>query len=811
MRIVFIFFFLFFFSFSAAAYKITGKVSDQQGEGLPFASIYIKGTSRGTTSNVNGFYTLELGPGKYEIAYRYIGYRLHFETVEVTGDRQLDITLKPEEVLLKEVSVSANAEDPAYAIIRQAIKKRKYYLEQVEAFSCDVYIKGLQRIKKFPKTFMGQAISPDMIGIIDSTSGIVYLSESVSRFNFRQPNDIKEEMISSKVSGSNQAFSYNQASDMLFNFYENLITVEDLSDRGFVSPISATAMLYYKYRLIGTFRENGVLINKIQVIPRRKNDPVFQGNIYIIEDLWRIHSTELYLTSDANIDFVDTLWVRQVHAPIEKDIWLPISNRFDFHYSVMGFNGNGTFVGLNSNYNIRPDFHKKFFTNEVMKVLEESNKKDSVYWVQNRPVPLTPEEKADYLKRDSLESIKKSKPYLDSLDRKTNKFNWGDILIGYSYSNRYKKEVYSVTGPIQTFQYNTVEGFNISLGGQYSKRFENRKSYSIAPKLRYGFASRQLTGNIRAAYSFNARKFASVSFSAGTDNVQYAPKAIPSLVNTFYALLNRQSFMKLYHKRFASITFREELVNGIYLNSSAEYAVRSPLVNHSSYSFYKKDQAFTSNNPLDETDDSPAFERSSSFKVSAELKFVFKQKYITRPNRKHVSGSKYPTLVAGYTKGIRGISDVDYDLVTAGIEDEIRFGLFGNGRYNVTAGGFLNTRSMYFMDYHHFLGNQTILTDDELNRFNALGYYHYSTNSRFLEAHYEHNFGGFFLNKLPFIRKLKLKEVASVHYLSNDRISRYIEFSAGVQRGLLPFRLQLVTAFADGQKAHTGIQLSIPF
>ena len=52
----------------------------------------------------------------------------------------------------------------------------------------------------------------------DTATGIIYMSESVSKYNFKQPNKIKEEMISSLVSGNNQAFSYNQASEMFFNF-----------------------------------------------------------------------------------------------------------------------------------------------------------------------------------------------------------------------------------------------------------------------------------------------------------------------------------------------------------------------------------------------------------------------------------------------------------------------------------------------------------------------------------------------------------------------------------------------------------------
>ena len=45
-------------------------------------------------------------------------------------------------------------------------------------------------------------------------------------------------MVSSKVSGDNKAFSWNQAGDFDFNFYKNLLDAGELSDRGFVPPLS---------------------------------------------------------------------------------------------------------------------------------------------------------------------------------------------------------------------------------------------------------------------------------------------------------------------------------------------------------------------------------------------------------------------------------------------------------------------------------------------------------------------------------------------------------------------------------------------
>jgi len=75
----------------------------------------------------------------------------------------------------------------------------------------------------------------------------------VSKLSYRYPDEVREEMISSKVSGRNKSFSFNRAAGLLFNFYENLIDLGDIGQRGFVSPVAANALFYYHYRYEGEF------------------------------------------------------------------------------------------------------------------------------------------------------------------------------------------------------------------------------------------------------------------------------------------------------------------------------------------------------------------------------------------------------------------------------------------------------------------------------------------------------------------------------------------------------------------------------
>jgi hypothetical protein len=792
---------------------LSGRVTDAKGEALPFVNVFIKGTTKGTTTNKDGYYTLELAPGPYEVSYKMIGYKLHTEKVSMTDQKLAINVMLYEESFMLDSIVIGDGEDPAYRVIRAAIKKRKYYLEQVDKYSCDVYIKGLQRIIKHPKKIMGMEIDPE--GEIDTTTGIIYLSESVSKFNFKQAHNIKEEMISSKVSGDNKAFSYNRASDMMFNFYENLIEVDGLSERGFVSPISNNALFFYKYKMIGAFYENGELINKIEVLPKRKNDPVFHGYIYIIEKSWRIHSTELYLTKDAQIDFVDTLLINQVFLPVDKDTWMVFQNKFVFNFGVLGIKGAGVYVGVNANYNMNPDFPKKFFNGEEMKVNDDANKKDSAYWKDTRPVPLTKEEESDYHKRDSLSKIHNSKPYLDSVDRRTNRPTFGKIFIGgYTYYQRYKKRTWDVSPLIQDVQFNTVQGLVAGLQLSMNKELERNRSYNWDLHSVYGFSNTHFNASGSFFYRYKPEKFGWITLDGGLATVQFNDaNPIAPLINTGYTLLDKNNYMKLYERASGQITHHYELVNGLMSTVSVEFSDRMPLLNTTDYTLVKKSADYTSNDPVFPMNDSMfAFKRNQNLEIGVSFRIRFKQKYYTRPNQKIITGSKYPGFTLEYKKSIPGIfgSDMDYDLARIAVRDEVKLGLFGTSKYYVSYGMFLNTNKMTFMDYHHFNGNLTYFSSFALQNFNLLPYYEYSTRSSFLEAHYEHNFGGFILNKFPLIRKLKLHEVVGIHYISSRELPQYMEVFVGIEK-LRVIRIDFVTAFAKDQQVAAGIRLGLKF
>jgi len=783
---------------------IKGRVTDEKQQPLPYATIYLKNTSIGTTSNQDGFYSLDAPAGNYEIIFQYVGYKKYSQQISLgTGIITLDVSLQLESISLNEVTVNAGAEDPAYEIIRQAQRKRKYFLNQINAYSCNVYVKGIQGLDSFPKKVFG--INVKKLDVDSSLLGILYLSESESQYNFQRPDKVKEIVYSSKVSGNNQSFTWNSAYAFSSDFYENIIPLEGITSRGLVSPIAEGAFTFYKYHLLGTFYEDGLLIDKIQVIAKRPSDPAFNGTIYIVDDQWRIHSLDLIVTKDAHLDFIDSLRFTETYGKVNDTAWMPFNQVLQFKLNVLGFSGHGNFIGVFSNYNLSPDFPNDFFNAEQLKINDDANLKDSSYWEAHRPVPLTVDERKDYQRKDSIHVVHTSKEYLDSIDRKANKFKIMDPLLGYDYQNSNRKFYYSWNNPLQGINYNTVEGFNLTLRNSIRKEFENYTWWRAAFDVRYGFSNLRWGGRASFQYKDDLIHDQLWKVSGGIFPTQINEKEpISESVNALYALITQQNFMKLYQKQFITFSHEREWFNGFDLAEEVSFADRLPLENSTDYSLnWIGDNTFTPNNFFDNPH-ADTLVRTQSLVIDLKANITIGQTYISRPKRKINTGSKFPTFNLEYKKGIYALgSDVNFDVLQAGMNYTLNLGLVGKSIIAAKAGTFLNRYKTTFIDFNHFQGNQTIFGVHYANGFQLLPYYDYSTNQSWFEGHYEHHFGGFIFNKIPLIKKLGLQEVAGGHLLITPDLT-YFELDAGIEHLLKFFRIDYVTSFDNKGNIHGG-------
>jgi hypothetical protein len=856
---------------------IKGKVSGNNHEGLPFANVAVRNTATSTGANEQGQYQLRLPAGQYELVFQYVGYRPIIQPIRVLGGDSVttvDVSLQPEAYNLGEVVVRSTDRDPAYAIIQEAQQWRAYHKREVAAYRARVYIKSLGRLSDTPSKILGLfKTGPDL------KPGIFYLSETLSDFSFTQPDVVKERTISSRVSGDSRGISFNRASaGRNMTFYNNVLK-SGFSERGFVSPIAANALLFYRYELVGSRQQGGELVHKIKVIPRRRNDPVFEGFIYIVDGSWRIHSVDLALGKDAQLDYLDNLHISQIYAPApgQPNVWLIQSQQLDLKFSALGFKGSGYLTAVFSNYaNVVPTYptppvaktpppvvaegknegpvgqetaaqirkHKPDLSGlnrqvrkqvkqaqrdsvkndpfarmpkgQVQLVEQGVNERDSAYWDQMRPVPLTLEEQKDYHVKDSTEVIRNSRPYQDSLDRERNKFEPIKLLVGgYTRSNTFRKRSTTVLPVAQILQYNTVEGMVANAQAIFTQRTDDRRFLTITPTLRYGFSDKALKPNLALNWQLHPAKLKQLGFSVGRtiENFDRNSQLTPA-INSIYTLMVNQNYAKLYRRDGTTLSYYTEPTNGITLYTSLAYYDRHELEN-TTFKLINDvpGRAFTSNIPVSQELPDTRFGRSQLLTFGLSLDFKPGQRYISRPTGKINLGSKWPTFNAQGRQALTGIlgSDVRYTLLQAGVRHSFKLGLFGTSNYEANVGGFVGQQhGLTFIDYRHFSGNRTILTGN-FNDFQLLDYYRFSTNNAYFEGHFNHHFNGFILNKVPLLRRLKWQEVASLNYLHTGQAGHYLELGVGVEHILKVLRVDFYTALQSGQRLGTGLRFGLGF
>lgn len=814
---------LLFLSFCAASFgQVKGKITSADGQPIPFVSILIQNTYTGTSANEEGLYELGIkSPGKYTLVFQSLGFRTKTVPVNITAmPHMLNVTLEDETYQLGEVTISS-ADNPANAIIRNAIENRKANSARTGKFEADFYSKGIFRVKDLPKKIMGVEVG-DMDGMVDSTgTGVLYLSETVSKITFEQPNNLKERIIASKISGNDNGFSYNTAMATNYNFYENYVPF----GVNMVSPIANNAFNYYKFQLEGTFfDDNNNMINKIKLVPRRDKEPVFEGYIYIVEDSWAIYAVDVDIKGyRMQQPLLETLNLTQNFSYNSNNrLWAKNSQTFDFRAGAFGIKFTGKFTHVFTNYVFYDKFEKDTFGKEIVYIEKDSNKKDSLYWNTTRPVPLTDEEVTDYVKKDSLQTLRTSQTYLDSIDRKSNKFKPFDILTGYTYRNSFRKTRYSYDGllGLSKIGFNTVQGWNFNTGLLFGKTDEDTgKSTFIRALFDYGVAEDRLRVQGRFSHRFNRQNYATLYLSGGSVAEQFNPsEPISRLVNTVSTLFFKDNYMKLYDKTFAKAQYQQEVFTGLSMYGSVEYSRRKPLFNNTDYVLIKDNDTYTSNNPLDPFNEtSVPFENHHLTKAAIGGSIRFGQKYITRPDGKvNVGGGKYPVLYFQYEKAFAGSEEnYEYDFLAGRITYGTTLGNKGDFDINLKGGKFFNAEGISFADYKHFNGNQTHVGDGSyLNSFHLLPYYTHSTNDAYLETHAEHNFKGYIMNKIPLLSLLQWNLVVGHHSIAIPDRKPYHEFSAGFDNvGFGKFRLfrvDYVRAYQGGF-ATDGIMIGMKF
>lgn len=778
------------FSTGIFAFQLRGTITDEQRTPLPYVTVYKQNSTQAVTSNLKGQYFLELPPGKHTVVFQALGYEKKNVTVEITTQHQeLNITLAAKTTELQEVNISAQGKDPAYEIIKNAIKARENFRRPVTGYSCNVYLKS-----SLEKEFLKKDTSKTNPLPKTLTKEKMNFIESYGKLFVDYPNNLKEvkeayrdfsekhhgmpgRSIGISIKGNRDENPYTtpqvnrylfktNISEADFNFYYNTLDIPVLSTSPLVSPISSGAFLSYKYKLEEYFLEDGHWVNKILVTPKRSDAALFSGYIYIVDKIWCIKAINLevdksYLTYFSHFNII------QKYNTVNDSVWMLTHENFTYNrkMSKETILGN-TYIDYAA-YTLNPQFRKNFFNNELSQTLDSAYEKSDEYWASLRPITLKPDELTFIHTQDSIEKWVNGTKYKMQRDSAVNKVHWEEIFFGISFQNSIKNQSLYLNGLVTSMNPFGVGGYRQRLEGTTQKEFRRGYELNTTFLFNYGFTNEDLKGDFGVSYLYLPKKF-------GRLHLRYADEY--GMLNSFESIMRTFSMSNYVNQITYGVGNEIEIANGLHLDVFTEYVKKRP-INNIKFSEWSQETFGADNTPTD-------FQGSNLALIDIKLKYVIKQQYRTEPYKKINLGSKYPTITITYRKGIPGISNSvsNFDFTQLQIKDEIKLGTAGVSKWNVYTGKYFNNQSILLTENKFFRGSDPYFFSDPLKSFQLLGP-SLNTNNEYLQAHYLHNFNGSLLNKVPLIKKLHLLEVGGAGILLiKDNDFKHAEIYGGLEK-----------------------------
>ncbi len=856
----------------ARSQGIRGEMRDVNGEPVPYAAIFIKELTRGTTCNALGKFSLPLPEGSYTIFFRSLGYTEVSRTLEVGPEyTDLVIELPPQTYMIPEVRISASGEDPAYWIMRKTIGLANYHLHEVLKYEAEIYIKGSALLEKLPRV-IARRIQVENVKVEE---GEVYMLESLNEVTYTAPNKYEMRVIASQNTLPGYTESVNPMDYVNASLYQQQV-------EGVILPLARTAFSHYRFSFDGTFLEGPYIINKIKVTPKRKSQQLVEGYLYIVEDLWCLHSADLRVNTIAG-----TISMQQLFANVIMDAWLPVNHKIGVDVDIAGVLANVTYVSSlkYKDVTLNPNLPESYFTSvnkpeeadelpveqEVSKEQEKINellekdeltnrdvtrlsklmekeagkttreqqgeemnhtgttfsvadsavKNDSLYWNAVRPIPLTPEEHLTLTVRDSIIGIRKasSAPAGDSIrrtPRRQKKFQ--GILMGRSYTMNRGKLRFSHGGllDLERLDYNTVDG--LSYGQRFTMEWKADSLHTLRSWLTAEYAFHRnapmITWNSDLLYAHLRRAKVAIYLNY-TSNDFNASSGIPGFTNMAYTLFLRENYLKKFEQIDATLYNRIDISNGWILTTSATYGRLNQLSNNSDFSFFfQSDREFTPNTPLNFTEDDPSLVDHQRLLGLVRLDFTPRQPYVIRTRRKAMRPSKWPTFSLEYRHAfpLENEGWSDFSMLSADIKHSLDVGLLSNLDWSLGSGYYLNSSSLHFSDYRHFKSSPLYIDmagfDDALM---LMDYYEASTSDYWFRADAKITSSYLLIKLLPWFSERLWKESLGLTYLYTPQAPHYVQMGYSLNEILFLMDLGVYVGFQEGTYKGFGARLNFRF
>jgi len=610
-------------------------------------------------------------------------------------------------------------------------------------------------------------------------TGIVFLSKVHSYFTSLNAQEATEEVISKRDFGIIRNIAWRESADYFFNPFVRFNFFREISNRGYLSPFVQDGQSDYYIDHNG-FLE-GTTHHVYTLRPRNPYEPLFRGKVIVDAETQRLIYLYWELDGKQQIELVDSMSITQYYHP-DDSLQRPLYTSHSFYFDIFKNMGEYRSEQVYANMNVldTPAAYSPVVVNQ---------RAESPIPEINVPFFLT-ENEANVVNGDLSYNIKWNDGVIaDSLlqyysDRPFQALFIKGMNLPF-YENKHYVRVYPLwfgTG------YNVVEGFYTRFIHESNFDFQDER-FKNTLDLRLGYSDVRLKFRNVTEWDFNLRRPGKVALDVGNYVFQFnEAEPILPVINTFYSLFLGRNFLRLYNKAYAKVRYKQEIINGLDFNVSVDYGQRSPLFNldnpmnfsNASWNFIASEQDFFSNNPrrVDNNriiiDGQRGFNVHRGLVIDMDLVYQFRQRYKMIGGQKVKVDSDYPKVYLQYKKGLPwALAITDYDYLSGGVGSTTRFGNAGTTRFDLSGGGFLNRTNVPFVDFKHFNGLQTIFLQrvqdrfSDIKQFRTMRYYDFSTDRFFLEAHLEHNFGGYLLSRIPYVNRANLHLVTGFNYLSS--------------------------------------------
>lgn len=737
-----IFLLLFSLALHGQSTRIRGQVTDAvSSEPIPFAGVTFAGTTIGVSTDMDGTYMLESRDTSSVLTVFILGYEPQKIKINKGAFNQIDVKLKPLPHSIDVVMVNFD-DNPAHKLLKEIIRNRpKNNPEEWDGYSCKTYtkievdltnIKPEFRNKKMQKNFGFVFDNIDTSLITGKPYLPVAITESISRYYHRKsPSVTKEVLEAVRISGIEEDYSMAQFTGQLHsnvNFYDNYI---DIFGINFASPISSQGLAFYKYFLVDSMQVEGSKIYKMRFHPKGYSTPVLDGEINIDSATYAIYSAQATMPKSTNINWIRHLVLNVNYKQLPSGRWFKERDQLFADMSITRSDSTKMVSILG---------HRDIHFSEVVEDvdLENSVRKldnnvvfneevlvnDPDYWIKVRPYELSEREQNIYNMVDSIKSV----PLYDNLYRVANAF-----LGGY-----YEFDKIGLGPYYKLISFNQLEGARFQLGFRTSSdwnkkvRFSGYGAYGTKDNDWKGGASvelsfsRQPTRQLSLAYSHDAEQLG-LGLNAFTQG------------NILNSILSRGN------------TKRLSMLNKIDLEYEHEWSSRFTNI-------LKAESRNIKSSPYVEFITPQGVPQASVNSVSATItsRLSFNELVSRRWFDKRSLGSRYPIISFSATLGLKDVLPNDYGYYKFQTSMNYRFKIPPMGYSTMFLNGGTLTNKVPYPLLKLFEGNGTYFYDKYA--FSCMNFYEFAADT-WVTLFYEHHFNGFFLGKIPLMKRLKWREV----------------------------------------------------